>query len=360
MFKYHSNVMGVTDRDVVDRLIHPEVFRKLRLATVALEGGNIRYTDEAGVCGVISPGVTSADGIEKTEFCFPCGRLTIERDGLEMLAQVFYRGADQVERKVLRCALRDRRLDGTPETSPLSVFPNTHEATNKLPHPGFKCAELSIYCYDPERYLPPSEMLDFIMKLDDYLYKRFEPVEFFRLWTKAFESSNMAPWQPAPPLKGVAQHFVETAGVVLAEQGYNRMDAVCGWYNVVVFFLEKMDFTFTYGEHKAAFEALEAGLTRLEARIGRKLNMRERAWVVALQNIPDHFIPPQLNLHARWINTPTYTDYVCRIHRDLNPFPPDPRVPALVLPRVFQLPAGEGASQPPPVVTPPAPATASR
>jgi hypothetical protein len=358
LFKYNSNIMGISDRDVVTRLIHPEAFSKLRLANVTVDGGNIRYSNDSGGTIEVKPVITTAGGVERREFFFPLGRLTIERDGLEMLAQLFHRNGDKVERQVLRCALRDRRLDGTPEASPLSAFPNTHEATNKLPHTDFKCAELSIYCYDPERYLPATEMLDFIMKLDDYLYKRFEPVEFFRLWTRAFEASNMAPWQPAPPLKGVAQFFVENAGPLLAEHGYNRMDAVCGWYNVVVFFLAKMGFTFTHGEHKAAFEALEAALEKLEARIGRKLNLRERAWVVALQNIPAEFIPPHLNLHARWINTPTYTDYVCRIHRDLTPFPVDPRVATLALPKVLQLPdAGTAGDATPPVVPAPADAT---
>src|SRR5262249_18469863 len=124
----------------------------------------------------------------------------------------------------------------------------------------------------------------------------------------------------------------------------------------------------TYGEHKAAFDALEASLERLEARIGRKLNLRERAWVVALQNIPAEFIPAHLNLHARWINTPTYTDYVCRIHRDLTPFPADPRVAALPLPKVLQLPAepaqpaalDSGHSTPPVVSAPPSTAPSSK
>lgn len=366
VFKHNSNIMGIGDRDVVTRLIHPEAFSNFRLADVTVvDSGNFRYTTDTGGTVEVKPIITSAAGVERRDFVFPSGRLTIERDGLEVLAQLFHRNG--VERQVLRCALRDRRLDGTAETSPLLAFPNTHEATNKLPHPDFRCAELSIYCYDPQRYLPATEMLDFIMKLDDYLYKRFEPVEFFRLWTKAFEASNMAPWQPAPPLKGVAQFFVGNAGPLLAEHGYHRMDAVCGWYNVVVFFLGKMGFTFTYGEHKAAFSALEEGLEKLETRIGRKLNLRERAWVVALQNIPAEFIPAHLNLHARWINTPTYTDYVCRIHRDLQPFPADPRVATLTLPKALQVtetttqaaPAS-GEAIPPVVPAPPQAAPSSK
>lgn len=339
VFTHNSKAMDITDRDVVQRLIHPDVFAKLAVTDVSVEGVIFGYKSADSVELKVAPIVTWARGIERKDWIFPNGRLTIERDGLEVLAEVFQKQTDasgtSFERKVLRCALRDRQLDGTELTSPLCGFPNTHEATNKLPHPDFKAAELSIYCYDPERYLPASEMLDFIMKLDDYLYKRFEPAEFFRLWKKAFEASNMAPWQPAPPLKGVAQHFVEAAGKVLTEVGYHRMDAVCGWYNVVMFFLEKMGFVFTYGEHEAAFGALQNGLQRLEQKVGRKLNLRERAWVVALQNIPAAFIPDALNLHARWINTPTYTNYVCRIHKDLSPFPRDSRVDGLVLPDLF-------------------------
>ena len=366
VFTQNSKAMDITDHDVIQRLIHPDVFRKLAVTDISVEGVILGCRSDASGELKVAPIITWARGIERKDWIFPNGRLTIERDGLEMLSEVFHRGQDAsgttIERKVLRCAVRDRQLDGTELTSPLCGFPNTHEATNKLPHPDFKAAELSIYCYDPERYLGQSEMLDFIMKLDDYLYKRFEPVEFFRLWKKAFEASNMAPWQPAPPLKGVAQHFVEAAGVVLTEVGYHRMDAVCGWYNVVMFFIEKMGFVFTYGEHKAAFSALQDGLRRLEEKVGRKLNLRERAWVVALQNIPATFIPELLNLHARWINTPTYTNYVCRIHKDLNPFPRDPRVDGLSLPALFTLENGTNktsdtgsSTNTPPATSQPAP-----
>lgn len=339
MFRYRSKVMEVTDRDVVERLVHPDVFRKLRLSGVCMDGSGLKYTTEAGETKIASPIVTLANGIERREFFFATGgRLTIERDGLELLCEAYLKvatPAGERERKVLRCALRDRQLDGSKEASPLSVFPNTHEATNKLPHPDFKCAELSIYCYDPDNYLPESEMLDFIMKLDDYLYGKFDPAVFFPLWTRAFEASNMAPWQPAPPIRGVAQHFVEAAGAVLAEVGYHRMDAVCGWYNVVLFFIDRMKFDFTYGEHRAAFQALRAALHDLEASCGRTFNAREQAWLVALQSIPAKFIPDRLNLGVRWINTPTYTDYCCRIHRDLVPFERDPRMASVVLPAIF-------------------------
>ncbi|MBI4533726.1 MAG: hypothetical protein HY711_07240 [Candidatus Melainabacteria bacterium] len=366
MFQRNSKVMAVSDRDVITKLIDAHVFDTLRLTSLTLEGQTIKCATQAGLTLEI-PGIVSFQrGILRKEFVFPAGRLTIERDGLELLVEVFYRqekdGGIVVERKVLRCALRDRQLDGTKETSPLSAFPNTHEATNQLPHPDFKAAELSIYCYDPDRYLPAGEMLDFIMNVDDFTYKHFEPVRFFQLWTRAFEASNMAPWQPAPPLKGVAQHFVEAAGPVLAEQGYHRMDAVAGWFNAALFFIERMKFAFTYGEHQAAFNELQRALRQMESRIGRRLNQREQAWVVALQNIPAKFIPDELNLGCRWINTPTYTDYVCRLHKDLTPFPPDPRLSVLVLPKVFAKPTNAQADNPAPednLPVPPPPSTAA-
>jgi len=336
VFQFNSKVMCIPDGDVFHRLVHPDVFRKLRLNSVQLVGNVLQCTPEQGASYEVTPNVTFAAGIEKREYGLHSGKVVISRDGLEMLCEIFFQlDATSPERKVLRCALRDRQLDGTPQVSPLLAFPNTHEATNKLPHPDFKVAELSIYCYDPERYLPKSEMLDFIMGVDDYIYKNFDPITFFRLWSKAFDSSNLAPWQPAPPLKGVAQHFVEAAGVVLTEVGYHRMDAVAGWYNAVCFFVEKMNFQFTYGEHKAAFDALQSSLEQMDLRLGRRLNLREQAWVVALQSIPAEFIPPQLQLHCRWINTPTYTDYCCRVHRDLNPFPTDPRMSQIALPATF-------------------------
>lgn len=352
MFKYNAMLMAITDDDVVQLLVHPEVFRKLGLSNLAVQQDKLRYQNEQGQTLEATPVVSAAGGIQTKEFFFPTGRLTIQRDGLELLVEVFWRSGDPAvgERKVLRCGLRDRQLDGTAESNPLCPFPNTQEATNRLPHPDFRAAELSIYCYDPHRYLPDGEMKDFIVKYDDYVYKHFS-LHFFTLWTRAFEASNMAPWQPAPSLKGVAQHFVEQAGPLLTRCGYHRMDAVCGFYNVAMFFIERLGFSFTFGEHKAAFDVLQAALKRLDARIGRHLNLREQAWVVALQNIPAEFIPPALNLGVRWFNSPTDTSYVCRLHKDLNPFPPDPRVKDCPLPAVFsadnkpQAAAGKSGNQ---------------
>ncbi len=350
MFQFHSPVMNIGLADVIQRLIHPEVFSKLRLSSVTVVQDVLHCTPDSGEPFSVSPILTMEQGKEKREYQLPNGSMIIQRDGLELLVEVFHGTEPDRQRKVLRCALRDRQLDGTKATSPLSTFPNTHEATNKLPHPDFKVAELSIYCYDPERYLPQGEMLDFIMGVDDYIYKNFEPLTFFRLWSKAFESSNLAPWQPAPPLKGVAQHFVENAGPLLTEAGYHRMDAVAGWYNAVVFFVDKMDFKFTYGEHHAAFAALQTALKDMDVRVKRHLNLREQAWLVALQSIPAKFIPDELCLGVRWINTPTYTDYVARVHKDLNPFPADPRMGQLILPATFRphaAPSPMSASAPP-------------
>jgi len=342
VYKFNASLMAITDGDVVEQLVHPDVFRKIRLSNVTVEGDRLRYQDEAARVTEATAAMTDDNGVVTREFTFPAGRMTIQRDGLELLVEVFYRcpntrGRDG-ERKILRCALRDRQLDGTEATSPLCHFPNSHPATNRLPHPEFKAAELSIYCFDPERYLPEGEMRDFIVDFDDAVYKNFDPDKFFRLWTRAFEASNMAPWQPAPSLKGVAQHFVENAGRLLARHGYHRMDAVCGFYNVAEFFIDRMGFTFTYGEHQAAFAALQAALKQLESRAGRHLNPREAAWVVALQNIPAEFIPERLRLGVRWFNSPTDTSYVCRLHKELNPFPTDPRVASLTLPALFAPP----------------------
>lgn len=338
-FEHRTNIMGVTDADVINRLVHPKVFEKIGMQSATFVSGQLQFVTRRGALVKVAPERTVANGILKREFVLPEGRLTIERDGIEILIEIFKRPKNSAdtggELKVLRCAMRDRLLDGSDKTNPLSAFPNTHEATNLRPHPDFKVAELSIYCYDPDNYLPEGEMREFIMNVDGHLFKNFDAEDFFRLWSKAFESSNMAPWQPAPPIKSVARHFVETAGVVLTEQGYHRMDAVTGWYNALMFFLDKLKFVFTYGEHSAAFGALQKALKRMEERVGRRLNLRERAWVVAAQNVPACYLPEKLKLGIRWINSPTYTEYVCRIHKDLNRFSPDPVVSTITLPNLF-------------------------
>src|SRR5207253_11165372 len=109
VFKFNSKVMDITDAQVIHRLVHPDVFRKLRLKSVQLVGDVLHCCPEQGGAYEVTPIVTTDGGIERKEFNFHSGKLIISRDGLEMLCEIFFRlDAESPERKVVRCALRDR------------------------------------------------------------------------------------------------------------------------------------------------------------------------------------------------------------------------------------------------------------
>src|SRR5262249_45355924 len=120
-------------------------------------------------------------------------------------------------------------------------------------------------------------------------------------------------------------HFVKQSIKLLKEIGYHRVDAVPSWFNVARFF-EKLGFQFTYGEHELAYEGIEEGLKQFATGMARtksgklkSLTRAQEAWLVALQNVPEKYLPPSLKLPARWPVTHTNMYWV-RMHIDLNPF----------------------------------------
>jgi len=287
---------------ILSRLIHPSVFELTGIVLSEAEPVMLE-TD-----GVVSHTYTSADGK---------GRILVRNDGIRVLMEGWYK-----EDKILMCAIRDRQLDGTEESSPLTFYPNRDPACNRLPGPGFLACELSIYSWDPHTYLDGLDIEGtlghFIADPDHYVWKHFDPGVFFPLWEQAFHIGR-GPWQSARPMKGVPQFFVENAIKVLTELGYNRVDAVPSWFNVARFF-EPYGFRFTYGEHELMYQGLCEGLKRFADREGRSnLTRPQESWLVSLQNLPDAYIPEELKLPARWPVTHTNT-YWIRMHLDLNPY----------------------------------------
>lgn len=322
-FKFKSELRKINDQDVINRLIHPLVFAKLGVYDPVINGDTLSGKTKNNKDLKAKGKIRFKSNIQSKKFLLPDGYLVIKRDGLEIVANAFvYRWSSKGKRRkieIARLAIRDRQLDGTEVKSPLCQFPNTHLATNRAPHPDFLTAELSVYCFDPDSIIDDKELAEFTMNLDDYLFEHFDPRKFFQLWTRAYES-EMARWQNAAPIKGVAKHFVDGACSLLKDAGYHRVDAVPSWYNVGLFFIEKFGFSFTYGEHEAAYNALQLALKRLEHSFGLTLNTRQKSWIVALQSVPEAYIPEELKLGVKWINSPTDTSYVARVHKDLNQF----------------------------------------
>ncbi len=252
-----------------------------------------------------------ADDILSLTFQGSRGHILMRNDGVRVLIEGF-RG----DRPVLRCAVRDRKLDASTETSPLTFYPNTDPACNRLPGPDFQAAELSVYSWSPRTYLTGLDIVGtvghFIADPDYYIWHHFNPQIFFKLWEQVFFLGR-APWQTATPMQGVAEFFVERSTKLLTELGYHRIDGVPSWFNVARFF-DRLGFNFTYGEHERAYDALVQGL-----KCFLTLDHAQQSWLVALQNIPEAYIPDKLRLPARWPVTHT-NHYWVRMHKDLNPY----------------------------------------
>ncbi len=240
------------------------------------------------------------------------------------------------------CAIRDRQLDGTAASSPLTFYPNHDPACNRLPGPDFLACELSIYSWDPHTYLDGLDVEGtlghFIADPDQYVWKSFDPQVFFPLWEQAFHIGR-GPWQTARPMKGVPHHFVENAIKLLTELGYHRIDAVPSWFNVARFFAT-WNFKFTYGEHELMYLGICEGLKRFsDAQGNSTLTRPQESWLVSLQNIPDSYIPDELKLQARWPVSHTNT-YWIRMHLDLNAYENPLVEPSSVQPQETRLMTG--------------------
>lgn len=293
--RHASKLCQADPASIISLLVHPSVFALLELSRP-----------------LPLPESKEAEGVTALTYSGKKGYLLLRNDGIRVLIEAFYE-----DRPVLRCALRDRQLDGSQEGSPLTFFPNTDPACNRLPADTFLAAELSIYSWDPNTYLSGLDVEEtighFIADPDFYLWRNFEPNTFFRLWEQAFFLGR-APWQTARPMSGVATFFVKQAAAFLKGLGYNRIDAVPSWYNVARFF-KKIGYKFTYGEHELAFDAIARDLRRYPS-----LDHAQQSWLVALQNLPELYIPVELKLKARWPVTHTNMYWV-RMHLDLQPAP---------------------------------------
>lgn len=299
--RYASKLSLVPTDQILTRLIHPSVFKLIGVSLPLAEPEKVETED------VTSSTYTGSQG-----------HILVRNDGVRVLIEASFG-----DRPILRCALRDRQLDGTEGTSPLTFFPNTDPACNRLPAPGFLAAELSIYSWDPNTYLDGLEIQGtvghFIADPDFYVWKNYNRDTFRNLFVQAFFLGR-APWQTAKPMSGVAAFFVTRAGILLKELGYHRIDAVPSWFNVAQFF-NKLGYKFTYGEHEFTFHAIAEGLKRFSRGTDKKtpLTRAQETWLVAMQNIPELDIPKGLKLPARWPVTHTNM-YWARMHLDLNPY----------------------------------------
>lgn len=309
--RYNSKLSQADSGQMLSQLVHPSVFALLQMPSP-----------------LPAPEKSESEDVLSLTYRGGKGHILLRNDGIRILIEGFYG-----DRPVLRAALRDRQLDATDAGSPLTFFPNTDPACNRLPGPGFMAAELSIYSWDPNTYLAGLDVHGtighFVADPDHYVWKSFDAPTFFQLWEQAFHLGR-APWQTARPMSGVATFFVKQSALFLKSLGYHRVDAVPSWFNVARFF-KKVGYKFTYGEHEAAFDKIECALKHFSS-----LDASQQAWLVCLQNIPEAYIPAGLKLPARYAVTHTNMYWV-RMHLDLNPFPAPDKVGSNLTDRIIAM-----------------------
>lgn len=304
MTKLTSKLAQVPAQELLSRLVHTSVFSLIGLSLKDAKAAE-----------------AEADGVKTHEYRTEKGRILLRNDGVRILIEGWLG-----EIPILRCALRDRQLDGTSQSSPLTFYPNTDPACNRLPE-GFLAAELSIYSWDPSTYLDGLDVEDsvghFISDPDFYAWNNYDRDTYFTLWAQAFYLGR-APWQVARPMSAVPVHFVRQSAKLLKELGYHTVDAVPSWYNVARFF-KTLGFKFTYGEHELAYDGIREGLANFitrkshDGKKARPLSRSQEAWLAALQNIPAEHIPDELKLPCRWPVTHT-NQYWVRMNMELNAF----------------------------------------
>jgi hypothetical protein len=298
-------------RNTVLKLIHPSVLRVAGISTELSETvqQNIRE-------GEVDKGKNYIEWIVRGQG----GHMIVAYDGIRILIEVFVGTGKFAPVKVLRAALRDRQKDGKGSTvdtySPLTSFGNADKPFNRLGAERLHIAELSIYSWNPNTMLDgidhPGTVGHFIADPDSYIWAdEFNWTQFWDLWKQAFQL-NRAPWQHGMPMSTVPSFFVRQSALLAEKLGYDAVDEVPSWYNVVNFFTG-MGFEFTYGEHKLVFNCLKKHLASLAPRC----SLYQQAWLVALQNIPDGFVPPKLRLPVRWVCTHT-NELWPRMHLNLT------------------------------------------
>ena len=297
--RHSSLISNVSPHDLVSSLLHPSILKICGVSERNEMPLEYEYLSEHR--DILSI---------KIEGKF--GSILLSNDGIRVVIEAYTAG-----KLILKAAIRDRQLDGSDQTSPLTTFPNSDPACNRLPHPQFRACELSIYSYDPKdlfgEFCEVGSLSHFISDPDHYIWRQFDPEEFFLLFQDALLSGR-GPWQKSLPMSGVPSYFVEQSEILLKSIGYHRVDCVPSWFNVARFF-EKMKYGFTYGEHLQSYRAIVRSLNR---KFGH-LSLAQQSWIVALQNIPEVYLPKKLRLKARWPVTHT-NSYWVRMHKDLNKF----------------------------------------
>jgi hypothetical protein len=212
---------------------------------------------------------------------------------------------------IYKCALRDRRHDGTAKTNDTALidFPGYDDPINVTPRfagdpEDMRFVEASIYAF-----MPGSRIYEACgdLELDRFVAQPFnfvdKPDTFLRLFAQAWKS-HRGPGQNGNPIPDVSKNVVQAFDAVALKAGYDYLENGCSHYHVARW-TEANGYLYSNPAHKATMDQFAAGIKRVREELkakGIQLTRPQESWLCVLQSLPEDKIPAEFNFHGpKWI-----------------------------------------------------------
>lgn len=234
------------------------------------------------------------------------GAFVVKYEGLKWKAFGWY-GDLRNPQLIFKCALRDRRFDGTRRANDNSLidfagcYDDPVNAPLSLPNifADAKCAEASVY-----GFMPGSRLAD---ATGDAEYDRFvenpfrfinQPEVFLKHFQMAWKSTR-APGQNGNPIPDVSRTIIPDIDKLALAAGYDYVENASSHYHVARW-TESQGYKYATPELVELMNQFAQGLKRIKAS-GIKLTRQQESWVCVLQSLPAEHIPAGLNIDGpKW------------------------------------------------------------
>lgn len=234
------------------------------------------------------------------------GAFVVKYEGLKWKAFGWY-GDLRNPQLIFKCALRDRRFDGTRRANDNSLidfagcYDDPVNAPLSLPNifADAKCAEASVY-----GFMPGSRLSD---ATGDAEYDRFvenpfrfinQPEVFLKHFQMAWKSTR-APGQNGNPIPDVSRTIIPDIDKLALAAGYDYVENASSHYHVARW-TESQGYKYATPELVELMNQFAQGLKRIKAS-GIKLTRQQESWVCVLQSLPAEHIPAGLNIDGpKW------------------------------------------------------------
>jgi hypothetical protein len=202
---------------------------------------------------------------------------------------------------IYKCALRDRRYDGTLRGNDCALMDFTYDQKDNAPiSPELKSVEVSIYAFQPGSRIGQASG-DF--QLESFVANPFtflDRPELFRQHFDRIWNSQRAPGQVAASISDVAKFIAPNFDLIAARKGYDLLEDAASHYHVAMF-AQAVGYRITYEDQAKQFAQLQEGIQRIK-KSGVELSRPQESWVAVVQSLPVELIPPQLYLGGpKWL-----------------------------------------------------------